>query len=159
MNGYWILSSAFSEPIKMIMWLLSLGLLMQCIRLIDLHMLNHLCNPGWIQLHCGIWSFLCIVGLGLLIFCWGFFFLFFWLCRIFFAACEFSLVAESGGFSSLWCTGFSLQWLLLEWSTGSRHPDSSSCSMWAQGLWCVGSRVHGLQQLWHKISVVSDHGP
>ena len=23
----------------------------------------------------------------------------------------------------------------------------------------MGSRVHGLQQLWHKISVVLDHGP
>ena len=28
--------------------------------------------------------------------------------------------------------GFSLQWLLLLWSTGSRHTGFSSCSTWAQ---------------------------
>ena len=32
----------------------------------------------------------------------------------------FSLVAASGGCSSLWCAGFSLRWLLLLRSTGSR---------------------------------------
>ena len=30
--------------------------------------------------------------------------------------------------------GFSLQWLLLLWSTGSRCLDFSSCSTWAQSL-------------------------
>ena len=32
-----------------------------------------------------------------------------------------SLVVNSSEYSSLWCVGFSLQWLLLLWSTGSRH--------------------------------------
>ena len=39
----------------------------------------------------------------------------------------FSLVAASGGYSSLRCAGFSLQWLLLFQSTGSRHVGFSSC--------------------------------
>ena len=42
-----------------------------------------------------------------------------------------SLVAESGGYSSLRCTGFSLRWLLLLWSMGSRHAVFSSCGVWA----------------------------
>ena len=37
-----------------------------------------------------------------------------------------SLVAASGGYSSLWCAGFSLRWLLLLWSTGSRRAGFSS---------------------------------
>ena len=40
--------------------------------------------------------------------------------------CGLSLVAASRGYSLL-CTGFSLQWLLLLWSTGSRHAGFSSC--------------------------------
>ena len=46
-----------------------------------------------------------------------------WIC----AACGLSLVAESGGYSSLWCAGFSLQWLLLLKSTDSRVHGLSSC--------------------------------
>ena len=38
-----------------------------------------------------------------------------------------SLVAASGGYSSLQCTGFSSWWLLLLWSTGSRRVGFSSC--------------------------------
>ena len=44
----------------------------------------------------------------------------------------FSLVAESRGYSSLRCAGFSLRWLLLLWSTGSRRVGFSSCGTWAQ---------------------------
>ena len=40
-----------------------------------------------------------------------------WLRWVFGAACGFSLVAESGGSSSLQCPGFWLRWLPL-WSTG-----------------------------------------
>ena len=40
---------------------------------------------------------------------------------VFFDACELSLVAASGGYSSLQCMGFSLRWLLLLQSTGSRR--------------------------------------
>ena len=36
-----------------------------------------------------------------------------WLCWVFVAAHGLSLVVVSGGCSLLWCTGFSLQWLLL----------------------------------------------
>ena len=52
-----------------------------------------------------------------------------------------SLVAVSGGYSLEQCTGFSLRWLLLWWSTGSRaHGFSTgapehgltSCSPWTQ---------------------------
>ena len=51
----------------------------------------------------------------------------FWLCWVFVAAPRLSLVAVSGGCSSLGCVGFSLQWLLLLRSTGSRHAGFSSC--------------------------------
>ena len=51
---------------------------------------------------------------------------------------ELSLVAVIGGYSSLWCAGFSLRWLLLLWSTGSGTWASvatahklSSCGSWA----------------------------
>ena len=39
----------------------------------------------------------------------------------------FSLVATSGGYSSLRCVGLSLWWLLLLRSTGSRYAGFSSC--------------------------------
>ena len=47
-------------------------------------------------------------------------------------ASELSLAAASGGDSSLWSTGFSLRWLLLLRSTGSRRVGFSSCSTQAQ---------------------------
>ena len=43
----------------------------------------------------------------------------------------FSLVAVSRGYSSLWCTGFSLQWLLLLRSMGSR---AQAQQLWPSGL-------------------------
>ena len=43
---------------------------------------------------------------------------------VFVAALGLSLVEASGGHSSLQCTGFSLRWLLLLRSTGSRHAGS-----------------------------------
>ena len=58
-------------------------------------------------------------------------FIYFWLCWVFVAACRLSLVAVSGDYSSLRCTGFSLQWFLLLQSTGSRHTGFSSCGSWA----------------------------
>ena len=65
---------------------------------------------------------------------------YFWLCWVFVAARRLSLVVASGGYSSLRCMGFSLQWLLLLRSTGSRHVSSvvvarelSSCSSRALG--------------------------
>ena len=54
-------------------------------------------------------------------------FILFWLHWVFIAARRLSLAAVSGGYSSLWCAGFSLPWLLLLWSTGSRRAGFSSC--------------------------------
>ena len=54
----------------------------------------------------------------------------FCLCWVFVAARRLSLVAAWGGYSSLQCAGFSLQWLLLLQSTGSRHAGFSSCGTW-----------------------------
>ena len=72
---------------------------------------------------------------------------FFWLCWVFVAVHGLSLVVKSRGYSSLWCMGFSLQWLLLLQSTGSRHAGFSSCGTWAQQLWHASSRAQA-QQLW-----------
>ena len=65
-------------------------------------------------------------------------FIYFWLRWVFVAARGLSLVAVSGGYSSLWCVGFSLRWLLL--------------------LRNMGSRARRLQQLQHVGSVVVAHG-
>ena len=55
-------------------------------------------------------------------------FIYFWLHWVFTAAHGLSsLVAASGGYSSLQCAGFSLRWLLLLRSTGSRRTGFSSC--------------------------------
>ena len=62
-----------------------------------------------------------------------YFFFFFWLRWVFIAARRLSLVAASGGYSSLQCAGFSLWWLLLLWSTGSRLMGSVVV---AHGLSC-----------------------
>ena len=83
-------------------------------------------------------------------------FICFWLCWVFVAVRGFSLVAVSGGYSSLQCMGFSLQWLLLLWSTGSRHTGFSSCGPQAQQLWLLGSRAQA-QQLWHTGLVALRH--
>ena len=48
-------------------------------------------------------------------------FIYFWLHWVFVAAHRLSLGVASRGYSSLWYTGFSLQWLLLLQSMSSRH--------------------------------------
>ena len=60
---------------------------------------------------------------------------------VFVAARGLSLFAASGGYSSLQCMGFSLRWLLLLPSMGSRRAGFSSCGMSAQQLWLTGSRA------------------
>ena len=60
------------------------------------------------------------------------FLIYFWLRWVFVAVRRLSLVAVSGGYSLLQWAGFSLQWLLLLRSTGSRHVGFSSCGMRAQ---------------------------
>ena len=57
--------------------------------------------------------------------------IYFWLLWVFIAARGLSLAAASGGYSLLWCVGFSMQWLLLLRSTGSRRMSFSSCGSWA----------------------------
>ena len=59
-------------------------------------------------------------------------FIYFWLHWVFVAAHGLSLAAASGGYSSLRCMGFSLQWLPLLQSMGCRHVGFSSCVTWAQ---------------------------
>ena len=54
-------------------------------------------------------------------------FIYFWLSWVFVAARGLSLVAASGGYSLLRCSVFSLRWLLLMWSMGSRCVGFSSC--------------------------------
>ena len=56
----------------------------------------------------------------------------FWLHWVFVAARGLSLVAAIGAYSSLRCMDFSLRWLILLWSTGSRCVGFSSCGMQAQ---------------------------
>ena len=50
-----------------------------------------------------------------------FIYFYFWLHWVFVVARGLSLVAASGGYSWLPCEGFSLRWLLLLRSTGSKH--------------------------------------
>ena len=81
---------------------------------------------------------------------------YFWLRWVFVAARGLSLVVVSGGYSSLRYVGFSLWWLLLLRSTGSRRVGFSSCGRWAQQLWLAGSRAQA-QQLWRTGLVVPRH--
>ena len=67
-------------------------------------------------------------------------FIYLWLCWVFVAARGLSLVAAS--------RGYSLRWLLLLWSMGSRRVGFSGCGVWAQllrGMWDLpwpGLRTH-----------------
>ena len=60
-----------------------------------------------------------------------FLFIYFWLCWVFVAARGLSPVAVSRGYSLLRCACFSLRWLLLLPSMGSRHVGFCSCGSWA----------------------------
>ena len=87
-----------------------------------------------------------------------FFFFFFILFILLFFGCVgssllhagFSLVAASGGYSSLQCTGFSLQWLLLLQNTGSRSTGFSSCGSQAleRRLSSCGAWAQLLRSMW-----------
>ena len=59
-------------------------------------------------------------------------FIYLWLCWVFVAVRGLSLVAASGGYSSLRCAGFPLRWFLLLQSTGSRRAGFSSFGSRAQ---------------------------
>ena len=71
-------------------------------------------------------------------------FIYFWLCWVFVAVCGLSLVAASGGYSSLRCMGFSLQWLLLLQST--------ALGTWASVVVAHGLSSCGLQTVEHRLS-------
>ena len=67
---------------------------------------------------------------------------------VFIALHGLSLIAVSGGYSSLWYMGFSFRCLLLLQSTVSRHVGFSSCGAWALGrrrsscgAWALGRRL------------------
>ena len=57
---------------------------------------------------------------------------------VFVAARGLSLVMVSGGYFSLQCTGFSLQWLLLLWSMGSVV---AACGLYSAGSVVVVHRL------------------
>ena len=59
-----------------------------------------------------------------------FYFFILWLCWVFVSVRGLSLVAASGGHSSLRCTGLSLSRPLLLWSTGSRRAGSVIVAHW-----------------------------
>ena len=81
-----------------------------------------LCSPQNWQLKMMIILLLSLMVLGVTGLSWAVVvFFFFLVALVFIAACVLSLVAASGGYSSSWCTDFSLQRLLLLWSTGCRH--------------------------------------
>ena len=77
-------------------------------------------------------------------------FIYFLLRWVFVAVRGLSLVAASGGYSSLRCAGFSSQWLLLLQSTGSRWAGFSSCGTWAleRRLSSCGTRAYLLRGMW-----------
>ena len=72
---------------------------------------------------------------------------------------RFSLVAASRGHSLLQCAGFSLRWLLLLRSMGSRCMGLSSCGTQAQSLWLVGSRVQALRHVGSSQTRARTHVP
>ena len=81
----------------------------------------------------------------------GFIFLiYFWLRWVFITAHGLSLVVASGSYSSLRCTGFSLWWLLLLQSMGSRHTGFSNCGSRAleHRLSSCGARAQLLHGMW-----------
>ena len=99
----------------------------------------------------------CVSCIGRRILFFFFFFLFvyftyiyFWLRWVFVAVHGLSLVAVSGSCSSLWCAGFSLQWLLLLQSTGSWHMGFSSCGSRAleHRLSSYGAQAQLLRSMW-----------
>ena len=69
---------------------------------------------------------------------------------MFVAARGLSLVVASRGYSSLRCVGFSLRWLLLLHSMGSRSVGFSSCGSWAleRRLSSCGPQVYLLCGMW-----------
>ena len=88
-------------------------------------------------------SFLFLINLFILL-------IYFWLHWVFVVACGLSLAVASGGYSLLRCLCFSLWWLLLLRSTGSRCTGFSSCGSRAlkSRLSSCGARAKLLHGMW-----------
>ena len=79
--------------------------------------------------------FVRFLSINMFLFCFYFIYLFIHLLAVLDLRCcmqAFPSSCERGGYSSLRCAGFSLPWLLLLQSMGSRCTGFSSCSTWAQ---------------------------
>ena len=89
----------------------------------ETHAYTHVCTDTWLPSAKGLasqplCSFLKVIN--------------FWLCWVSLHCCTPAFSSCSKwGYSLPWSTGFSLQWLLLFWSTGSRHMGFSNCAAWA----------------------------
>ena len=101
-----------------------------------------------------IYNYLCV---GFFVYFFLIYLFYFCLRWVFVAARGLSLVAASGGYSSLWCVGFSLQWLLLLRNTALGVRASvvvahglSSCGSWAleRRLSSCGARSQLLCGMW-----------
>ena len=79
-------------------------------------------------------------------------FIYLWLHWVFVAARGLSLVAASGGYSSLWCTGFLLRWLLVaEHGLQARRLQQlqhASSAVAVRGLGSCGARAQLLRGTW-----------
>ena len=71
-NWYCVLSEAFSASIEMIIGFLLFSVFIWYITLIHLCILKNPFIPGINQLDHSIWSFQCVVGFYLFVFCWGY---------------------------------------------------------------------------------------
>ena len=82
------------------------------------HTRTHAHAHHYMWWHSHVWDIVCAVFI---------LFIYLWLRWVFIAVCGLSLVVVSGGCTSLQCAYFSLQWLLLLRSMGSRRAGFSSC--------------------------------
>ena len=85
----------------------------------------------------------------------------FWLPWVFVAVCGLPLLVESWGYTSWWCAGFLLWWLLLLWNTGSRHMGSMVAAHrltrpTARGIF-LDQSLNPCPQYWQGDSYPLDH--
>ena len=99
-------------------------------------------SPQPIHLDQGVPLFFFLVNLFI-------FYFYFWLHWVFVAAHGLSLVVLSGGYSLLWCVGFSLRWLLVA-EHGLQAHGLSSCGSRAleRRLSSCGARAQLLRGMW-----------
>ena len=109
-------------------------------------------EPGLWKLKCmHFFGSVCVcVYIYIFFFVLMYFFLYFWLQWVFIAARGPSPVSAGEDYSSLQCTGFSLQWLLSLQSTGSRAHGLSTCGsqVLEHRLSSCGTRAQLLHAMW-----------